>query len=414
MIENLFSASMRQNNLTFLQRLDLKLLDDIEQRGVAWAVSFASTNGHTPSKRVISDHPEFKYLLDDRATTEPLNALWRETVDNLAQRYILREMASMQETEQLTGRFPREKLAQVAKYLGSISTQEHITLADLNDDQLYDNADLANNILLGYDYLDQTTGGVLPGEVMLFAARPGVGKSLIVCHQAVRHARLGKRVLVISCEMLPKQLAHRMTAMMGSFNPRLFRQPGSAIELATYRPTINAEMQLIQDAGGAVIFPKMNVQSVATLAAQVHDIRPDLVIIDGVYLLRAEVGRNSAGWETTKAASNGIKQMSLDEGVPVFATTQLKRGEGKDDGFTLDDIAYSDSLGQDADAVIVGAPDAGKQMINTEIVKCRYGQSYGGSQLKLDWDLMRVTEQVHKHSTIKLGGSSASLGSLAP
>lgn len=401
---DLFTASVVQADFEFLSAVNDILLDAFELEAKERALKYLKRYGKTPSPKYAAkdDMMSTCMMKSSPFTREPLESVYDDTMEKLKGRYIERKHAEMVDEFRDTGVFPMAKQAEVVRLMSQVGVKKTVSYFELDRDDMYALKDLEECVDFGFEYVDLALGGIMNGEVCLLAARTGVGKSVIACYSAIRWARQGKRVLVVSLEMLPKQLAHRMDGMLGHFNPKVFRTRGtSPAAMALHRQSVQAEMDEIRADGGDIIFPDTTTISPQDLISQVRKVKPNVLVVDGVYLITPE-GKFSASWEATKAASNALKQMSMEMQIPIFATSQFKRA-GKEEGFSLEDLAYSDALGQDADSVLSMSREDGSLML--EVIKNRNGEMHGGSKLKLDWSSMSLLEEPFVKSTIKLGGA---------
>ncbi len=276
-------------------------------------------------------------------------------------------------------------------------------------DAMFDTSGLVNGLTFGLQGIDDAVSFLLPGEVMVWAARLGTGKSVVVCYEAVRWADLGKKVLVVSCEMTPDQLLHRVYAMLGGFNPKLFRQPHLVNVLRSHMQTVKDRLADIRAEGGDIVFPRDRRLTLEALETAIVEEQPDVVMVDGVYLLKAsEANRDAASWERTMLASNGTKQLALEYNIPFMNTSQFKRGD-KTAGFDPQDLAYSDAIGQDADMVVALSRDDEQvtcHRLVAEVIKNRSGAQFGRSQFDVDWEAMTVTDVPWTRTTLKLGSTT--------
>ena len=91
-----------------------------------------------------------------------------------------------------------------------------------------------------------------------------------------------------------------------------------------------------------------DVHGVMSIASKIDQYKPDIVMIDGLYLLHDD-HRGANRWERTSNISRDLKRLAQQKGVPVIATTQFNRAadETRMERVTLANIGFSDSLGQD-------------------------------------------------------------------
>lgn len=418
-IHDLFTASVQQQNVESLKKVQRVLLDDFEIEAIDWLIDYNDKYGCTPSMEVAERVPVAQPLLMKESIykMEPLQATYESSLKWLTDRYVKRELATLDEHDNGGQGYPINRLLEIAKLANSISDIEPETFLNIDRDKLYSQDILEDGVFLGLPYIDQVTGGILPGEVALLGARTGIGKSLLVCFEAVSWARQGKRVMVVSAEMPAHQLTARMDAMLGGFNPRMFRDRTMRSKLQDHRRNVEMELEMIRDGGGDILFPQDSQLSIESIVTACRDQKPDVVIIDGLYLVKSQNNnKNAASWEQTKGVSNAVKQLAMELNIPIMTTSQFKRAN-KTEGFDLEDLAYSDSLAQDSDLVLAAAREQGSRIMTVQIIKCRSGETGGQIFVETDWDNMTVKEYQPTQPKLVLGGNGTkplNIGGLNP
>lgn len=407
---SVWTASIVQNDPTFLKRIDAKLLDPVELAALEWAVEHHRLHGKMPSKAMVEDHKEFSLYKDPTFARDPLSSVFERAMTYLTTRYARRLISELDEGALLDGEIDIDRLAKESKFLSGLTAEQHTSLLDEEDD-IYSLMSRSGAIFMGLEGIDTVLNGTFPGEFLIGAARPGVGKSWLGCWRATEWAREGKKVLAISCEMTRKQLKHRIHGILGGFNPRLFRKAETVEELVALRERVTPELLKIGNKGGNIIFPKRLDITPATIIGLITDLKPDAVFLDAIYLMHAN-DRKLGGWERVKAVAEEIKSITVDYEIPIFATTQFKRGtDDKGEGFDLEDLAFSDALAQVPDQVLAMSLDdtGGTRGIIIDILKNRQGDGIGSAKLTVDWDTMLFAEEKYVARKIKLGGSDDEL-----
>ena len=206
----------------------------------------------------------------------------------------------------------------------------------------------------GLPDLDDLILGLNKSELVIIAARPGMGKTSIALNIALNVAMTQhKKVAIFSLEMSREQLVTRLlsrAALVPSqnlFTGRLTDQQWR--DVAAAANTLSACDILIDD---------NSTLTVADMNAQCRTIRGlDLVVIDYLQLMSSAGGRGFSNESRTQAVSDisrMMKVMAKQLGVPVICLSQLNRAaEARQDKRPLlSDLRESGSIEQDADVVI--------------------------------------------------------------
>jgi hypothetical protein len=158
----------------------------------------------------------------------------------------------------------------------------------------------------------------------------------------------------------------------------------------TYRSLVDTELKRIKGFGGNIIFPKQGMYNTKQLDALILEHKPDVTIVDAVYLMADDENNRGSDWKILKGISNSIKQITINRNTRILCTTQLKR-TGKEMEFSPEDVAYTDAFGQDCDLLMAAykVPTNPKRL-NIDLLKVRHGSDFGGIELEIDWVNMKL------------------------
>jgi len=205
----------------------------------------------------------------------------------------------------------------------------------------------------GFTDLDKMTSGLHPGEMIVIAARPSMGKTSLAMNIA-EHVAVDQKlpVGVFSLEMTSESLVLRMLCSRSRVNLRSIRDgflaerdfpklTGAAGKLA------NAPL-FIDDTSGLSI---LQLRAKARRMAQQYGIK--LFVIDYLQLLNSTSRRAENRQQEIADISNGIKALAKELSVPVIVLSQLNRELEKDKNRKprMSDLRESGSIEQDADLV---------------------------------------------------------------
>jgi replicative DNA helicase len=402
---HLMTESLRASDPVYLKRVKPDLLTNIERAGLELLLGQVDLYGRLPTIDVVKKHPQAGLLIAEDHKGEPLHVVGENALDQILIRWVRQQVRQYDSTVNPRTRIDLSGLQKIVDIARTAMPDEvEVTLMNTDIDSLMAQTDISKSLHFGYNGIDRAAGGLMPGEVGVMTARTGNGKSLFCCHAAVKWIREGKRVLFVSCEMPPPQLLHRIYGILGSFNPKLFRLEEGKTEIPKHMTAVHDELNVIRENGGNILFltGKTNLESIKN---EVLKRKPDVLIVDGIYLLTTgTMGSGAQDWQRVKAVSNDIKaDIALGYNMPVLTTTQLKRG-ANEDLYTLEDIAYSDAIGQDGDIILAASRDPGlSHTLNVQVIKNRNGETFGGSRLTFDWDTMTLEEAPLLRPTLTLG-----------
>ena len=312
------------------------------------------------------------YLQDLQAHT-PSAANVKRYAEIVRDRAVLRrvlisanKMADMvREANGLTG---REVLDQAHRFLVEIETGaangraelHHIAASVTRALEQLDEAQRAHKtkgsigVSTGFGYLDERTGGMNPGQLIVVAGRPGMGKSAIALNM-VRHVCLTQRraAAYFSMEMSQEELTTRLIADLGNLH---------GIR-ASHGRISDSEWQAIGVAGtavsGAPIF--LNDSAALTITEITASTRRlareataplSLIVIDYLGLMRTERQTSNRAQDIAEV-SRGLKALAKELKLPVVLLAQLnreceKRGDKRP---VLSDLRDSGEIEADADMV---------------------------------------------------------------
>jgi len=210
----------------------------------------------------------------------------------------------------------------------------------------------------GFADLDAITGGFQPGNLIVLAARPSMGKSALVTNIAENVALNKERprpVALFSLEMSEAELAQRFIASQAAIKGDDLRK-GRLKDESKWKRVL----RVAADYDAAPLYvddsSDIGILDVRAKARRLHQQSPDglgLVIVDYLQLMRADT-RIENRVQQVGEMSRGLKILARELDVPVIALSQLSRGvEARTDKRPmLSDLRESGQIEQDADLVI--------------------------------------------------------------
>jgi replicative DNA helicase len=201
----------------------------------------------------------------------------------------------------------------------------------------------------------ELTGGFMPGEMIVLAARPSNGKTALMLNMCIYALSAGARVGIVSLEMRSRDLMSRMAAMSLDINAQKFRNRQLTPEdRAAILGFCGRFEQLPLRMWDEPEFSPSRMRAVVKAwKRQLGGL--DFLVIDYLQLLESDQaeGRMSYTREQEVARiSKAIKRLALREELPVMILAQLNRQAEKDAKPMLSHLRESGSLEQDADFVL--------------------------------------------------------------
>ena len=203
----------------------------------------------------------------------------------------------------------------------------------------------------GFIDLDTATGGLEPGDLVILAARPSIGKTAFAVNIADHVAKEKKSVAFFSLEMPARQIGLRIL----SSRTRIPVSEMRGGELSSdYLDRIASSMAGVHDQRLMIDDkPAVTVAYIRSKARQLkrkHGL--DLIVIDYIGLM---TGRGDNRTQELGAISRGLKALAKELQTPVIALAQLNRGleQRSDKRPMLSDLRDSGEIEQDADIVLM-------------------------------------------------------------
>lgn len=246
-----------------------------------------------------------------------------------------------------------EMLAEVS---GDQASRDYVPLREIVDlyaDQLLDpNREGAVGLRTGFGDLDEMTGGLHRGNVIVLAARPGVGKTSFALNVAENVAAAGGKVGVISLEMSSEELRERLVSSRTGIDIQRIRT-------GAIREDDRAQMMVaLARLSGLSMFiddtPGQTIQQVRAKARRLHAaVGLDLLVLDYLQLMEGAGDAKNREGEVAKI-SRGLKILARELQIPLIALSQLNRAvEGRASHVPmLSDLRESGAIEQDSDIVI--------------------------------------------------------------
>ncbi|PJF41280.1 MAG: replicative DNA helicase [Chloroflexi bacterium] len=215
------------------------------------------------------------------------------------------------------------------------------------------NKEQAYGLPTGFRDIDALLGGLQKSDLIIFAGRPGMGKTSFVLSAALNAARLGARIAIFSMEMGVEQIVQRFVSMETGINTKALRTG----ELGQHEWT-----RFVQASNNLVNFriyiddsPAINPLQMRTKCRRLASEQGlDLIIVDYMQLMNAGGMYENNRVQEISFISRSMKELARELKVPLFSAAQLSRAveQRQDKRPQLSDLRESGSIEQDADIVM--------------------------------------------------------------
>lgn len=239
----------------------------------------------------------------------------------------------------------------------------------------------------GIDAFDYISGGIHPTDLQMIMGFTNSGKSWMQCIIADNLSRAGYHPLLITREMTPDALRKRIDAVHNRFPYSLFKKrqltPKMLEQYKRYLEDLrdNPRQLTIEKSTGGV----------DEIAAMLDLHKPDVVLVDGAYLLAEDGDENK--WMSIVNVWRGMKTLALSYKIPFIATMQLKSQKA-----TLDNIPFAKYIAMDCD-VIWGMEqseeDKAHKALQIKSLKQRDSENIG--KFVINWDFTEMNWSLIDH-----------------
>lgn len=278
-------------------------------------------------------------------------------------------------------------------------TDTDITQHGLERIEMYaawaESPDALRGISFGFDSVDYTSRGAQPGNFIVFAGPAGAGKTTMLLKSALHMHEMMAKILFISFEMPYEEIAARYDAMRsGVSHHRLLRGLMRAKDQKRLRS------KAIRDQDNESFILSEDIDSTTTVSgirAKIQEHKPDVVIVDGMYMMIDEEGEPSGSSQALTNISRGFKRLALGELVPVIGSTQALESKMSKGRMSLNSIGYTSAFQQDASVVLGVSKEVDRNgivipgSILLQTLKSRNGPPVS-SKILVDWDEMTFEE----------------------
>lgn len=274
--------------------------------------------------------------------------------DSLVKEYKARELRRILSNAQVAAAGIDSQIGNLLSELEALKKSERVQakkIASIVEEcqGLYFKEQERNKLFTGFSKLDDITGGLEGGDMIVIGARPGVGKSAFVSQIILEMAKTGKRIGFYNLEMSDKQVYERFLSNQSGIGLNRIRRA---------KKFLGDEQERFKKANDALgkmsILISSGAKSVSEIRNECRHQELDCIIIDYLQLVKADVRYQSRASEVG-AVSKAIKALAMELNIPVIALSQLNRvsevRETKEP--TMGELREAGDIEQDASIIIL-------------------------------------------------------------
>ena len=206
-------------------------------------------------------------------------------------------------------------------------------------------------ISTGIPHLDYILKGLIRETLTTVIAGTGVGKTWLLVLLGAYAQLNGYKVVVFITEMSTELMQDRFEAMLfgmmyGNFSYNNFKSGSLDLETEnTYFEFLEEDLPKLEP---LIIETATGISSVVSV---IEREKPDLVLVDGAYLMEDEQGAKD-DWLRVTHITRDIKKVAKNWHIPIVINSQADQNTSKKTGPALGDIKYSQSIGMDSDNIL--------------------------------------------------------------
>jgi replicative DNA helicase len=208
-----------------------------------------------------------------------------------------------------------------------------------------------------WEAMDEVTGGLTGEDYIIYYGRPKSMKSWVLAEHASHTFDQGKKPLIYTKEMHPDNIFMRMAACQARLPYQEFRLAKLNADEKERLYMLKRMVDDMMKSDDMICLSGRDApngqDTVEWLQAKIEKYNPDVVFIDGIYLMTDSKGsKRQKDNYRVQNISRGLRDLVLSTEIPIVGTIQANRDAAKHQDANLDEIAFSDAIGQDATVAV--------------------------------------------------------------
>ena len=328
-----------------------------------------------PNFQILKVEDTMDYLIDKMVEFRR-NSITRQGVTEVVQKMTMNDHdAALMEMG---------KVITLVNDQGVIGTT-HIDLTRDPDKRWEEYENIQNSVLLGvptgFEKIDEATAGLQGGQLITVIAPPKTGKSQIALQMAVNVHKSGMVPMFQSFEMNNHEQSQRHDSMRAHIsNARLRRGKLNPSEETRYKKMLS----YMDQAHPFHLVDAVNGLTIDSLLAKAEQLNPDILFVDGVYLMLDQVTGEANTPQALTNITRGLKRVAQRLNIPIVITTQTLLWKMKGGKVSADSIGYSSSFFQDSDVILGLEPVENDDMVR--LLKVVQARNCPPSETSITWN----------------------------
>lgn len=246
-------------------------------------------------------------------------------------------------------------------------------------------SEIETGLKFGWPTFDKMSGGLGGGDVVTIVGRPGMGKTYLALHGMIHAWHQGMTTLFVSMEMKTTPIVQRVAAM--ATNTSIDELRAGKVASKKYRGMMNVIGSMKGEHGMWIADGALSA-TVEDLQMLARQLQPDLLIVDGAYLLRHKNIR-LARHDRINTNAEDIKSFLAEAlNIPVVQTFQFNREAMRKksiDDVGLENIAGSDAIGQLSSVVLGLFEEESVETKLKRVVRVMKGRNGEQGEFTINW-----------------------------
>jgi archaellum biogenesis ATPase FlaH len=335
--------------------------NDKWREAFTYITSYYRDHGEVPSLRVmINDCPKVRLVDTDEPWGDLIHRLQKQHVRGIINQYLSDVVADMEEID-VNGDPQIPDIDMAVNRLGALVGKIHndvpkgrdVDVTQNGSERLARYRERKNNpgmmvgIPSGFQTIDKATQGFQPGQLITLTGLTKASKSVFALLMAKAAQEAGKRVLYITFEMTCEEQEQRLDSYRAGFNDmKLLSGNITTEEWARLEAAVEETKNL-----PPLVFSE-DCMTVTAIGAKIDLLKPDIVVVDGVYMMEDEIGESKGSPQALANIVSSLKFMAMNREICIIDVTQSTPARTKGEVLNHDSIMGSRAFTQYSNVVI--------------------------------------------------------------